>query len=338
MPQFGGGQQHDSHELLRHLLEAVREEDIKRYQALILEKKGLKDADPATVSDEAKKMVKFYAQQAEGLLPTEQVFRGVLVSTLQCQECGHTSHRDEYFLDLSLPVAEKQVPPILRRKADEIEDKPSKHQIKKEKRAERKRNKKQKSHRNLMNSSDTALILGETSMEKSDSESDADIEDNVEDTTLVNTPTVDGVPIKGTESGYNSDKVYNSSPDSNNRGNSPDIHVDDSGVPSPSVGMLNVSPSSLENSPSSSETNYADTGSPICGRNSPVEEDMHDDMERPESRLSFRNSRGTDLKVGLEKLILNDGDSNKVNYLCNDNNASTSNYVKSLRQEDEKVG
>lgn len=40
LPQFAGGDQHDSHELLRHLLDATREEDIKRYQAFILEKKG----------------------------------------------------------------------------------------------------------------------------------------------------------------------------------------------------------------------------------------------------------------------------------------------------------
>lgn len=40
LPQFGGGDQHDSHELLRHLLEAVREEDLRRYQAVILDKLG----------------------------------------------------------------------------------------------------------------------------------------------------------------------------------------------------------------------------------------------------------------------------------------------------------
>lgn len=40
MPQFGGGDQHDSHELLRHLLEAVREEDLRRYKSVILEKLG----------------------------------------------------------------------------------------------------------------------------------------------------------------------------------------------------------------------------------------------------------------------------------------------------------
>lgn len=40
MPLFGGGDQHDSHELLRFLLEAVREEDLKRYKTIILQKLG----------------------------------------------------------------------------------------------------------------------------------------------------------------------------------------------------------------------------------------------------------------------------------------------------------
>lgn len=251
MPQFGGGDQHDSHELLRHLLEAVREEDLRRYQSVILEHLGLNTkTDPSTVEGEKKKIIKFYGQQAsELLLPTEQVFRGVLVSTLQCQDCQHTSHRDEFFLDLSLPITEKQLPPVLRRKAEEIEDnKPSRHQIKKEKRAERKKNKKQKSHKNIN------VIIGsnnqpvDVNMDKSDSESDADVEDNVEE------------GAKGMESGYNSDKIDNSSPDSNNRGISPE--VDDSGVPSPAIGMLSASHGTPENSPASSETNI-DMGSPL---------------------------------------------------------------------------
>ena len=54
-----------------------------------------------------------------------------------------------YTNNFSLSICEKQVAPVLRRKAEEIEDnKPSKHQIKKEKRAERKKNKKQKQNKN----------------------------------------------------------------------------------------------------------------------------------------------------------------------------------------------
>lgn len=34
----------------------------------------------------------------------DQVFKGTLVSTVQCMECKHTSEVVENFLDLSLPV------------------------------------------------------------------------------------------------------------------------------------------------------------------------------------------------------------------------------------------
>lgn len=77
--------------------------------------------------------------------------------------------------------------------------------------------------------------------------------------------------LKGIESGYNSDKIDNSSPDSNIRTNSPGMRVDDSGIPSPVIGVLSMSPASPENSPASSETNV-DMGSPLCGNNSPNEE------------------------------------------------------------------
>lgn len=75
---------------------------------------------------------------------------------------------------------------------------------------------------------------------------------------------------KGTESGYNSDKAENGSPEATNHASSPDMFVDDSGVPSPAIGALCLSPDSPANSASSSETNVG-MGSPICGRNSPTE-------------------------------------------------------------------
>ncbi|CAG9832560.1 unnamed protein product [Diabrotica balteata] len=314
VPQFGFGDQHDAHELLRHLLEAAREEDLRRYKTVILEKLGYNvKTDPASVEGDKKKIVKFYGQQAsEMLLPTEQVFRGVLVSTLQCQDCGHTSHRDEFFLDLSLPISEKKLPPVLRRKAEDIEDnnKPSKHQIKKEKRAERKKNKKQKSSKGVL--SNTIVFYNDgTFVNKSESESDADVEDNVEEASTSKVAPHEDIP-KGTESGYNSDKIDNSSPDSNNRGVSPEMRVDDSGVPSPTVGMLSVTPGSPENSPVSSETplDTCSSSSPICGRNSPNDE-IVEEFERPESRLAFVSNKNADLKVDLEKLSLVNADNQK---------------------------
>lgn len=76
---------------------------------------------------------------------------------------------------------------------------------------------------------------------------------------------------KGSESGYNSDKIDNSSPDLNNRLESPTMRVDDSGVPSPIIGVYN-SPVS-ENSLAWNEGNVEmDSPSMMCGNNSPCEE------------------------------------------------------------------
>lgn len=148
-PQFGGGDQHDSHELLRHLLESVRSEDLRRYQSVILNYLGYNSkVDPTSVEGDIKQKIKFYGNQAmDRILRPEPVFRGFLVSTLTCQDCFHTSSRHEYFLDISLPVSvEKPQPPQRRKNSPEPATTStvsptitvSKTQSKKEKRMERK--------------------------------------------------------------------------------------------------------------------------------------------------------------------------------------------------------
>lgn len=191
------GGQHDSHELLRHLLEIVRNEDLRRYQLVILKEVGLNErTNPEVVDESLKSRIKFYGNQANSrLLGPELVFRGVLVSTLECLECRHSSQRTEPFLDLSLPVmAFKPQPPVLKRKSCGMEDAsetpapaaagaahaPSKHQLKKEKKAARK-NRKQRRHQQ------TSAELAQPALEEKNGpalleseESDADVEDNVE--------------------------------------------------------------------------------------------------------------------------------------------------------------
>ncbi|CAG9774052.1 unnamed protein product [Ceutorhynchus assimilis] len=344
MPQFAGGDQHDSHELLRHLLEAVREEDQKRFKLVILKQLGFSQkTDPATVDEEKKQIIKFYGQQvSEMLLATEQVFRGALISTLQCQVCDHLSHRVEKFLDLSLPITEKQMPPVLRRKAEDSEDhKPSKHQLKKEKRAER--NKKRQNRKNNANSSNVAETKSDSEESLNQSpNADADVEDNDEDGP---SKTIIALPAPGEdfqiESGYNSEKIENSSPDSN-RINSPvEAMIEDSGVATCS----NI-PMSPSNSEASSEANV-DMGSP----NSPEHEDFGV-CQRPMSRLAFvenNNNKNNDLKeVDLEKLsLLNDGDSKKVHSIYEQetlmeesacaNDTSTSEIMMDQDEDDEEV-
>lgn len=211
------GGQHDSHELLRHLLEIVRNEDLRRYQIIILKEVGLSEkTKPDCVEKGLKSRIKFYGNQASTrLLGPEAVFRGVLVSTLQCLDCHHSSQRTEPFLDLSLPVtADKPQPPLLKRKNSEIETfdvmntqqrdyqalDTSWKQLKKEKKAARK-NRKIKRHENHNNYTlknlNKPMETNNDNIPKSE-ESDADVEDNIEG--------VHFHPEIG-ESGYSSEKA-----------------------------------------------------------------------------------------------------------------------------------
>lgn len=211
-PQFAGAEQHDSHELLRHLLESVRSEDLRRYQLVILLSLGYtRSSNPTTVDDIMKDKIKFYGSQAaDRIFRPEPVFRGFLVSTLKCQDCDHVSSRHESFLDLSLPVStEKPQPPIRRKGSPEPEigygatasssAAPSKPLSSKERRRVKKANRAAaKKDKNLLNLNATAGVgvaasdagtdsgagltaEGDSGADDDDGMSDADVEDNLTD-------------------------------------------------------------------------------------------------------------------------------------------------------------
>ncbi|CAK9141440.1 unnamed protein product [Ilex paraguariensis] len=88
-PQFRGYQLHDSHELLRCLLDGLYAEDsAARKQAKSSQEVGKSPSPPSTFID--------------------TIFGGQLSSTVTCLECGHSSVVHEPFLDLSLPVPTKK--------------------------------------------------------------------------------------------------------------------------------------------------------------------------------------------------------------------------------------
>lgn len=192
-PQFAGGDQHDSHEALRHLLESVRSEDLRRYQSVILTEMGYnKSVNPSKVDEENRAVIKFYGNQAsERILCPEPVFRGFLVSTLTCQDCGNISPRQETFLDISLPViSDKPHPPSTRRKTSPDPamnynpSGPSKSQLKKEKREMRKAKRTAKHHSRKNPSSIASELVKQDDSDPnrmSSSESDADVEDSIDD-------------------------------------------------------------------------------------------------------------------------------------------------------------
>lgn len=103
-PQFCGNQQNDSHELLRHLLEGVCNEEAKRQKQAVLASFGLSSkVDPGRVDGTLKRKIQAY-KEAVSRTALDSLFGGVLLSTVVCQECGNIQHREESFKDLSLPI------------------------------------------------------------------------------------------------------------------------------------------------------------------------------------------------------------------------------------------
>ncbi|XVE81347.1 hypothetical protein DITRI_Ditri15bG0056400 [Diplodiscus trichospermus] len=89
-PQFMGYQQHDSHELLRCLLDGLYTEEL-----------ALKRHNNASKNDVVVNQDPTFV---------DAVFGGQISSTLCCEECGHSSTVYEPFLDLSLSVPTKKTP------------------------------------------------------------------------------------------------------------------------------------------------------------------------------------------------------------------------------------
>ncbi|KAL1435991.1 hypothetical protein MTO96_010750 [Rhipicephalus appendiculatus] len=109
-PHFRGHQQHDSHELLRHLLEGVRAEEVKRQKQAVLQAFGLSSkVDPNKVEPDTKAKIQAY-KKAVARTPLDDIFGGILLSTIVCQQCGKVSRREEPFQDLSLPIPEEKPP------------------------------------------------------------------------------------------------------------------------------------------------------------------------------------------------------------------------------------
>lgn len=167
-PKFRGMQQQDSHELLRYLMDGLRNEESKRQKSAILKNFDLTEkTDPKSVPSHLRRKLQAYGRHGNHTL-FDKIFSGQMVSTIVCEECHHSSQCYEQFLDLSLPVVEEKPvkPQKSPKKATDIvlpddegqvsccgaqeEKKRSKGQIKKEKERRRKENRsKQKLARRL---------------------------------------------------------------------------------------------------------------------------------------------------------------------------------------------
>ncbi|KAG1661416.1 Ubiquitin carboxyl-terminal hydrolase 16 [Nymphon striatum] len=119
-PQFKGFQQQDSHELLRHLLDGMRLEEVRRVKTAILSYFNVGKGTAENLEEDAKQKIKSYGRTGSQTI-MEKVFGGSLISTVVCEECHMSSQVIESFLDLSLPVSEeKPLRPNLQKKVNDI--------------------------------------------------------------------------------------------------------------------------------------------------------------------------------------------------------------------------
>ena len=97
--KWGGMRQHDSQEFLQFLLNVLREQCNRnagskpKYKEL--EGKGTRD-------DQADEALRYYKSWHDSII--DDIFGGLLESSITCDNCGHISFCFDPFLDLSLPV------------------------------------------------------------------------------------------------------------------------------------------------------------------------------------------------------------------------------------------
>lgn len=85
---------------------------MQRYQTHILTHLGLsKKSHPDEMDEKKRALAKRVNQKLTEMvnIRPDQVFKGTLVSTVQCTKCYHKSEVVESFLDLSLPVSFEKV-------------------------------------------------------------------------------------------------------------------------------------------------------------------------------------------------------------------------------------
>ncbi|KAF9166042.1 Ubiquitin carboxyl-terminal hydrolase 16 [Mortierella sp. AD011] len=97
---FRGFREQDSHELMRHLLDGIRLEEVD-----VIKKKLAEEDNPASSSSEIMITSNGHDNTPPKYVPfIDNCFSGELVSVIVCQACKKCSYAYENYLDLSLPV------------------------------------------------------------------------------------------------------------------------------------------------------------------------------------------------------------------------------------------
>lgn len=105
VPRFRGYQQQDAHELLRHLLDTVKSEELLRIKSAITEKY----CPNGSKSNEDNANLKRIMDLVGNSTVVDQLFGGQMVDTIVCMECHSINTVVQHFLDISLPLRKPNI-------------------------------------------------------------------------------------------------------------------------------------------------------------------------------------------------------------------------------------
>ncbi|RWS25216.1 hypothetical protein B4U80_00521 [Leptotrombidium deliense] len=119
--QFRGRDQQDSHEFLRCILDAIRNDETRRQRLAIMNTFNIEYRKDNNYDEPAKTAVKPFGHASNFTL-IDEIFGGFLLCSVKCEECDSVSQHFEPFFDLSLPVSEEKHKHKIQRKGKDKDD------------------------------------------------------------------------------------------------------------------------------------------------------------------------------------------------------------------------
>ncbi|ODN03750.1 Ubiquitin carboxyl-terminal hydrolase 16 [Orchesella cincta] len=112
---FRPGQQHDSHELLRTVVDMMKKDQIKAFRLAIMECYGIKKSEGKNCDPKIAELLKMWDRKLYHKTFVDEIFGGELVTFQTCLTCNSVRRSHEDFLDLSLPIRVYSRNPIPKR-------------------------------------------------------------------------------------------------------------------------------------------------------------------------------------------------------------------------------
>ncbi|CAL8110225.1 unnamed protein product [Orchesella dallaii] len=113
--QFRPGQQHDSHELLRTVVDMMKKDQIRAFRLAIMECYGIKKSEGKNCDPKIAELLKMWDRKLYHKTFVDEIFGGELVTFQTCLTCKSVRRSHEDFLDLSLPIRVYSRNPIPKR-------------------------------------------------------------------------------------------------------------------------------------------------------------------------------------------------------------------------------